>query len=252
VTSRPARGQALLNKVPQQRLSCAQLLEHPFVRETADERAVREARRAAGDRLAAHSRGWKGEGTPRPPAAAAGLPHVQRRPCEATRLVSEGLPACSSGQSGVRARSVPPHGHLLAPPRKISVTSTAALSAILRARAPAKSTSLILTCWGSRARAGLLTPNGKGAPATPQALPCSEPRRHVVPPTPALRGGAPGTRGTAAPAAQPLQPHGARAAAAARRVLDKTLGVAVHLAVCGMFCRRVRRCHISCCFGALR
>ena len=46
MTSRPARGQALLNKVPQQRLSCAQLLEHPFVRETADERAVREARRA--------------------------------------------------------------------------------------------------------------------------------------------------------------------------------------------------------------
>jgi len=115
VTSRPARGQALLNKVPQQRLSCAQLLEHPFVRETADERAVREARRAAGDRLAAHSRGWKGEGAPRPPAAAAGLPRVQRRPCKATRQASEGLPACSCGQSGVRARSVPPHGHLLAP-----------------------------------------------------------------------------------------------------------------------------------------
>ena len=48
--------------MPQQRLSCEQLLRHPFVRETDDERAVREARRAAGDRLAAHSRAWKGEG----------------------------------------------------------------------------------------------------------------------------------------------------------------------------------------------
>lgn len=55
-------AQALLNKVPQQRLSCEQLLKHPFVRETDDERAVREARRAADDRLAAHSRAWKGEG----------------------------------------------------------------------------------------------------------------------------------------------------------------------------------------------
>ncbi|KAK9831906.1 hypothetical protein WJX81_007961 [Elliptochloris bilobata] len=117
--------QALLNKVPQQRLSCEQLLQHPFVRETEDERAVREARRAADDRLAAHSRGWKGEG-------------------------------------------------------------------------------------------GLLTPTGKGAPATPTAVPSSEPRRHVVPPTPAQRHGAASARAPAPPVAQPLRPYGAHAAAAAR------------------------------------
>ncbi len=75
-------AQALLNKVPQQRLSCEQLLKHPFVRETDDERAVREARRAAGDRLAAHSRAWKGEGGA---SAQIFLCYVIMRPLSAAR-----------------------------------------------------------------------------------------------------------------------------------------------------------------------
>ena len=37
-------------------------MEHPFVRETEDERQKREAAMADAQAVAQHSRGWKGEG----------------------------------------------------------------------------------------------------------------------------------------------------------------------------------------------
>eukprot|EP00873_Tetraselmis_striata_P020056 jgi/Tetstr1/440320/TSEL_028657.t1 len=52
----------LLNKDPKKRLSWPHLLEHPFVRETQEERLAREAELAHQWEIAEGSRAWKGEG----------------------------------------------------------------------------------------------------------------------------------------------------------------------------------------------
>lgn len=52
----------LLNKRPGDRLGWPGLLEHPFVRETAQERTKREAALADAVATAQESRAWKGEG----------------------------------------------------------------------------------------------------------------------------------------------------------------------------------------------
>ncbi|KAF8056751.1 hypothetical protein HT031_006249 [Scenedesmus sp. PABB004] len=52
----------LLNKKPADRLGWPELLDHPFVRETAGERLVRERALADAVELADSSRAWKGEG----------------------------------------------------------------------------------------------------------------------------------------------------------------------------------------------
>lgn len=53
--------QGLLNKRPGDRLTWPQLLEHPFVQETAEEVVRREAALADAQQTAAGSRAWKGE-----------------------------------------------------------------------------------------------------------------------------------------------------------------------------------------------
>lgn len=53
--------QGLLNKRPIDRLGWPGLLEHPFVRESSQERLQREAALADAAANAQESRGWKGE-----------------------------------------------------------------------------------------------------------------------------------------------------------------------------------------------
>ncbi len=57
-----AATQGLLNKRPGDRLGWPGLLEHPFVRETSQERLKREAALADAAATAQESRAWKGEG----------------------------------------------------------------------------------------------------------------------------------------------------------------------------------------------
>jgi hypothetical protein len=52
----------LLNKKPADRLGWPELLEHPFVRETSDERVLRERAVADAQDIADSSRAWRGEG----------------------------------------------------------------------------------------------------------------------------------------------------------------------------------------------
>lgn len=54
--------QGLLNKRPGDRLGWPGLLEHPFVRESSQERLKREAALADAAATAQESRAWKGEG----------------------------------------------------------------------------------------------------------------------------------------------------------------------------------------------
>ena len=54
-------AQGLLNKQPKARLGWPALLQHPFVREGAQEAAAREAAAAEAARQAEESRGWRGE-----------------------------------------------------------------------------------------------------------------------------------------------------------------------------------------------
>ena len=55
-------AQGLLNKRPGDRLGWPGLLEHPFVRESSQERLKREAALADAAATAQESRAWKGEG----------------------------------------------------------------------------------------------------------------------------------------------------------------------------------------------
>ncbi len=57
-----AAVQGLLNKRPGDRLGWPGLLEHPFVRESSQERLKREAALADAAATAQESRAWKGEG----------------------------------------------------------------------------------------------------------------------------------------------------------------------------------------------
>ena len=52
----------LLNKKPSERLGWPELLDHPFVRETSEERLVREKALVDAMEVADYSRAWKGEG----------------------------------------------------------------------------------------------------------------------------------------------------------------------------------------------
>ena len=52
----------LLNKRPENRLDWPDLLSHPFVRESEEERLVREQRLVYAASRAEHSLAWKGEG----------------------------------------------------------------------------------------------------------------------------------------------------------------------------------------------
>lgn len=51
--------QGLLNKKPSDRLGWPELLEHPFVRETAEERASREKAMVDAMEIADSSRAWR-------------------------------------------------------------------------------------------------------------------------------------------------------------------------------------------------
>ena len=59
-----ARGavQGLLNKKPENRLDWPDLLSHPFVKESEEERLVREQRLVTAAARAEASMAWKGEG----------------------------------------------------------------------------------------------------------------------------------------------------------------------------------------------
>lgn len=59
-----ARGalQGLLNKKPENRLDWPDLLSHPFVKESEEERLGREQRLVTAAARAEASMGWKGEG----------------------------------------------------------------------------------------------------------------------------------------------------------------------------------------------
>ena len=54
--------QGLLNKKPDKRLDWPHLLDHPFVKESDEERLAREARICTAAACAEASRAWKGEG----------------------------------------------------------------------------------------------------------------------------------------------------------------------------------------------
>ena len=52
----------MLNKKPSERLGWPELLDHPFVRETSEERLKREKAIVDAMEVADYSRAWKGEG----------------------------------------------------------------------------------------------------------------------------------------------------------------------------------------------
>jgi hypothetical protein len=54
--------QGLLNKKPENRLDWPDLLDHPFVKESEEERLAREHRIYTSAAFAEVSRAWKGEG----------------------------------------------------------------------------------------------------------------------------------------------------------------------------------------------
>lgn len=54
--------QGLLHKTPEKRLDWPHLLDHPFVKESEDERLQREQRICTAAACAEASRAWKGEG----------------------------------------------------------------------------------------------------------------------------------------------------------------------------------------------
>lgn len=54
--------QGLLNKRPEKRLDWPHLLDHPFVKESEEERLMREERIFSAAACAEASRAWKGEG----------------------------------------------------------------------------------------------------------------------------------------------------------------------------------------------
>ncbi|GAX79537.1 hypothetical protein CEUSTIGMA_g6978.t1 [Chlamydomonas eustigma] len=171
----------LLNKKPSDRLGWPELLEHPFVRETSEERLKREKALADALEVADSSRAWRGEGgavagavlaagnsrvtTPATPPAAqsSGTPQVTRRDPVARRL---------PGTTGVAGAGTAGGGRQLPQVSSRPLSGTAPTAFQLQQQQQGTPAPKLATAnAGPAAATGSKLPSAAAAPASPAAVP---------------------------------------------------------------------------------
>lgn len=156
----------LLNKRPQERLGWPQLLDHPFVRETEEERLRREARLAAAVEIAEGSTAWKGEGGAVAGAAAA---VAIMAPSTPNPKLGGSTPAPKAAAAGALARIRRAAMHLLAAWRELCH-----LTAAFLCRAPGTAPS------GSNSSSSSAAAAASAAAGTPSKPASATPGAHRV------------------------------------------------------------------------